>query len=119
MTFSPFQNWLVTLRITSYVAPGQKQKYFNLIKKASLSSVKKCSDINNASKYDKGVVKISTDSFTTDNKLLSQQNNEQKIYLFFYWIGPRSIQSISRNVHLCVCVSVCPKSCYCKLGPNG
>ena len=104
MTFSPFQNWLVTLRISSYVAPGQKQKYFNLIKKASLSSVKKCSDINNASTYDKGVVKISTDSFTTDNKLLSQQNNEQKIYLFFYWIGPRSIQSISRNVHLCVCV---------------
>ena len=40
-------------------------------------------DINNALKYDKGVVKISTDSFTTDNKWLSQQNNEQKsIYSF-------------------------------------
>ena len=36
MTFSLFQNWLVTLRISSYVAPGQKLKYSNKIKKASL-----------------------------------------------------------------------------------
>ena len=67
MIFPPFQNLIVRLGTSSFVAPGQKQNYLNYIQKVSLASVKKCSNIKKKlSKSDKVLVKISTDTSTTN-----------------------------------------------------
>ena len=64
MTFPPFQDWLVTLGSSSYVA--------------SLASLKKCFDIKDASKNDKGMVKIFTDTSTTINNVFRVINQHEQ-----------------------------------------